>query len=143
MDDERIEELERVCERATPGPWVDYTDVYYEQCKKDRKQRGRWYHGTERESQPIALIASGILPGLGPIKPEHFPVRVSKYDLQNVLSLFWSHLPKNLKTVYNMGLFSRDAEFITTARTALPEALAEIKRLKAEVAALRDKITPP
>jgi hypothetical protein len=130
MDDARIAELEALCRRATPEPWIDLTETYRERCELDRKQYGnRWYHGTRSGSTPLALIAHGTHHGK-PIRPDDIPRRVDRWDLRAVFSMFWSSLPRS-RTVATEGfLRPEDAAWICAARTALPEALAELKRLR-------------
>lgn len=131
MNEDRIAELEAVCERATGGPWIDLTKTYYARCEADRRQHGnRWYHGSKAASCPLVLIAQDDNRRGEPIDPEQIPRRVDKFDLKTVISQFWSALPKRTTSVSEGFLRPEDAAFITVARTALPEALAEIRRLR-------------
>ena len=132
MNEDRLQALEALCQKATPGPWIDLARTYFERCKADKKNRGgRWYHGSMRQSSPLVLLVRDD-DGYGRrIDPEHIPCCIDKFDLTTIISLFWSSLPRRT-TSMGEGFFNpEDAAFIAEARTALPEALAEIRRLTA------------
>ena len=136
MDEQRLAALELICERATGGPWVDLLHTYYERCEADRRQHGnRWYHGSKAASMPLVLIARNTTREGRPLDTEQIPRRVDKFDLQTVISLFWSTLPKRATVAVEGFLRDEDTRFITEARTALPEALAEIRRLRTQIGA--------
>jgi len=134
MDEARLTALERICQKATPGPWRDLQPMYLERCKEDRRQYKRgWWHGTQRECSPLSLIVRDSYQG-EPIDLEDIPRRVDKFDLTTVIELWWSELPKKTTMMINGHFKPEDAAFIVAARSALPEALEEIRRLRAALA---------
>lgn len=92
MKTERLQELKKLCDEATPGPWV-YSEI----------------------------LASD--------EPTLDGVDVAIEDEGVICSMDYEQ-PRN-------GDWRATAEFIAASRTALPELIAEVERLKHEVA-LRD-----
>ena len=98
MNEERLAELEALCEAATPGPW-ERVDVH------------------------------GVPLGIG---TEQQPGGKSR-----VYRMIVNVLRKGDKD-RDLPRLRGDANFIATARTALPEALAEIRRLQGQIAKMND-----
>lgn len=133
MTDERLTEIEARITAATPGPWIDLMRTYFERCKADRRQHGnRWYHGSERDSTPLTLIVRDDVKGER-IDPEDIPRRVDKYEMTDIISLFWSSLPRRTTTMIEGFFKPEDAAFIVAARQDVPDLLAEVRRLRREV----------
>lgn len=130
MTDDELAAIEERASKATPGPWVDLMQTYFERCKADKREHGnRWYHGTQRSSCPLLLIVRNDYHG-EPIDPLDIPRRIDKYDLSDVLSLFWSSLPKRTTTMTEGFMRPEDAAFIAASRADVPALIAEIRRLR-------------
>jgi hypothetical protein len=134
---DRLDEIRARADAATPGPWADLAETYYQRCQEDkRKQGGRWYHGSRRASLPLVLIARAEYHG-EPIDPEDIPRRIDKFDLETIIGLFWSTLPKRT-TVAIEGFFKpQDAAFIAAARSDIPYLLDRLAASEQEAARLR------
>ena len=108
MTDERLAELERLANAATPGPWR----VVEKRMKVRKSDGGSWTSWVTKE---IATAARG---------EDDRVVGCEYSSLAHDAYLFWGS--------------EADPEFVATARTAVPELLAEVRRLRALVESLGD-----
>ena len=122
LSDERLAEIRERCEKATAGPWEDFTEKYPQALRKNKKAR---YHG----SMPNfgCIIGSAECRG-EEIDPERdFPLRVDYWDIRPVVCVFSR---RGIVSQHTGLVISADRSFIAHARQDIPDLLAEIERLK-------------
>lgn len=121
---EEAQQWQELCEKATPGPWADLSDMYNRAMQAYKKTRGRWYHGTKAASTIVTLIGRSVVRGK-PIEERDIPVAVDYWDIRRVISLRWSAFSKGMTSIGEGFFRPEDAVFIAAAREALPRLLAE------------------
>lgn len=133
LSDERLEEIRRRCQAATPGPWVDLADIYWERMQAHRQATGRWWHGELRDSKPMTLIACANVRG-EPVSPADIPKRVDWHDLQKIIGLRWIDFGDKVTEAVAPLPNAADLAFIAASRQDAEDLLAEVDRLRAELA---------
>ncbi len=127
---EYLDEIGKRCKRATGAPWVDFSNMFWEACKAHHRRARKWWHGSEKASKPIFLIARPHVRGKDVIQ-EDIPVRVDYYDFEKIIGLRWSEIKGNICG----GTSPHDIEFIVAARTDLPKVC---EMLREAIDILRD-----
>lgn len=88
-----LDELERLADSATPGPWIEGGTPGY-------LAAGQLANGTTRQNNPLTI-------------------RSPMHHTEEIATVWTYLLPTNA-----------NAAFIARARTAVPELIAEIRRLR-------------
>lgn len=143
LTDADLAAMEARAAAATPGPWADLRAMYREAMERHQNETGRWYHGTKAASTPVTLLAHAACYRSGwdrdagmeghPLTAACFPAHMDYEDLKTVIGLRWSSLRR---TSTSEGYFhDEDADFIAHARADVPALLAEVRRLRALLAA--------
>lgn len=131
MTEEELTALERLAERATPGPWVDWLARYADAMNAYKKRHGVWYHGTAAWSTPVVLIG-GSTDFMGqPLTDEDIPGRADFHDLKKVIGWRWGMLKRGTTAITEGFLSPEDTAFICASRAAVPALIAEVRRLRA------------
>lgn len=112
LSNERLDEIEKRTEAATPGPWDTAND--WRECA-------------------IYSITQNNIYGVG--------VRVVQSGNQNNYGCFDPAIYGRENKMHGVT-YEHDARFIAHARQYVPELLAEVRRLKAENERLRELTTP-
>ena len=116
MDDSRLAELDALCAAATPGPWA-WDDHSYDDGQPAILLST--YHGPELPGFPMADDGSANEDGTP--------------DLLLEKGVLLERISPEASSFCETPL-GGDLAFIAAARTALPELIAEVRRLRAELA---------
>jgi hypothetical protein len=116
MTPERIAELRALADAATPGPWawINLGD----------KGGNAWFVGTVYDTREEEMVWLS-----GEIVPEPYNEATGKFER---VADYDQRIALNDDTVSRV----QDAAFIAAARTALPEALDAIERVRAKIKVL-------
>jgi len=124
---DRLQELRRIAEAATPGPWEWREREHNERIRK-RERAGR------RSRRQFVYCLQG--PPLSGVAPEHR----CEFDYHNVMSLRWDQVKGTALT--GVAPSPADADFIATFDPPTVLALLdEIERLRRELDRIRGGVT--
>ncbi|HEV2149261.1 MAG TPA: hypothetical protein VGR37_17800 [Longimicrobiaceae bacterium] len=145
LTDDELEEIEQRAERATPGPWE--AGVRYERFGVNEGVRpgegpfsflpvGRCYQCAQSGEAPVALERDRF----GAVYHVHRVVTDAARPAsrwRTISSAATRELVvESYEGMISAGIQPRDARFISHARTDVPRLVAEVKRLRAALAAL-------
>jgi hypothetical protein len=150
--------LEQLAGQASPGPWRDLTDDWNAALLRYRERYGAHYDGPLRgankrcSKEAYVLIVEDNYHG-DPIVADRLPVAPDYYELHKVLALTVEDvfLARRDFGITARALFPTaegraDRLFIAAAREAVPALVAEVRRLRAELAILKQqhpRVRPP
>lgn len=129
IDDDEIKKLRALCEAATKGPWTDFDrrrDVFPGDDWIEIRQRDALVIMDEFQESPCDECGRQHVNGC-----DRFHVATIKLPRERNYGC-----GKKARAAAHRACMA-DARFIAAARTALPAALDEIERLRAELAAVR------
>lgn len=121
----------------TPTPWVDYTRPMNAALKEYRKETGAGWHGTpKRDNEFLILVANNRHHGED-VNPEWFPGCIDCWDLNKVIMMRWSDLPRKCTSI-STDLYGDHFNWrhIIACVNGAPSLIEEIRRLRQEVARL-------
>ena len=140
MTNEELDRLEKLASKATPGPW-EWAEDRFNWKYRRRKKDGTFAAKAGKrltDSWVFCLVGphSWCPPGR-PVDPETgIPRGLDEHDYHHVMGLRWFHV--KVKTLFNVSPSPADEAFIAASRSAVPELIAEVRRLRAEL----EKVKP-
>ena len=123
-----LEELKALCDKATPGPWTSGNPYGLAGIRPDLFGEGRCSFC--RDSEPLRTL-------VGNINGKRMPAHLHRHEGEwtegiTALDDDRGYLNVVIETEEYGLMTDDDREFIVAARTAVPELIAEVERLRGE-----------